>query len=73
MADKILYVKDAAQRAWNYRQNKQGVTGRFIRAEIERGNLKAELKPVSIGLPYYEITEQDFLAWEERRRGTQGE
>jgi hypothetical protein len=72
VADKILYVKDAAARASN-RKGGFGVTGKYIRDEINRGNLKATYRTPPIGLPYWEITEEDFLAWEEKRGRSPGD
>jgi hypothetical protein len=62
-------AKEAAKRASN-RKGGFGVSVRYIRQEIERGNLKAELITPIVGKPYYIIQEQDFEAWEDRRRHT---
>jgi hypothetical protein len=50
-----------------------GVNKRYIQAEIARCNLKAELVTPDIGKPYYLITEEDFLAWEEKRGRSPGD
>jgi hypothetical protein len=62
-------AKEAAKRASN-RKGGFGVSVRYIRQEIERGNLKAELVTPIVGKPYYIIEEKDFEAWEDRRRRT---
>jgi hypothetical protein len=63
----VFGVKEAAERARN-RKGSTGVTVHYIRAEIKRGNLKAELieNPV-VGKPYFLINEEDFAAWEAKR------
>ena len=73
----IMGVREVAKRASN-RKGGQGVSLQYVQKEILRyeesggkKGLKAEKIPAPIGKPYYVITEQDFLAWEERRRGTQ--
>lgn len=71
-ATKELSVSQAAALASN-RKGGFGVGSQYIRDEIKRGNLKARLVIPPAGRSYYLITEEDFLAWEERRRGAQGE
>jgi hypothetical protein len=72
VATEIMKVKDVARRAWNSRKGDFGVSIQYVLKEIKRGKLKADgpLKS-EVGTTYYLIDEQDFLAWEERRRGTQ--
>lgn len=64
----VIGVKEAAKRATNNRKGGTGVLPRYVLAEIKRGNLKAEMVTPIAGKPYYIIREEDFLAWEERRR-----
>ena len=69
----LLGVKDVAARA-KRRDGGIGLSKRYIQEEIGRGNLKAELVTPPVGRTYYMITEEDFIAWEEKRgRSTQGE
>lgn len=73
-AIKEMSVAQVAAQAKN-RKGGVGVGAQYIRDEIARGRLKARLetKPIA-GKPYYMITEDDFIAWEEKRgRSTQGE
>lgn len=72
VATRYLYVKDVAARGKKL-DGTVGLSKRYVQEEIVRGNLKAELITPDVGRPYFRITEEDFLAWEERRRGTQGE
>jgi hypothetical protein len=62
----ILSVRQAAKRAKN-RKGGIGVSAQYIRAEIARGDLKAELITPIAGPVYHIITEEDFAAWEAKR------
>lgn len=80
VATSIMYVKDVAKRAYNHRKGKQGVSIQYVLAEIKRyeesggkRGLKADMPPVPVGTPYYVITEEDFNAWEDRRRPQEDE
>jgi hypothetical protein len=80
VATAIMYVKDVAKRAYNHRKGDYGVSIQYVLAEIKRyqesegvKGLKADLKPVPVGNPYYIITEEDFLAWEEKRGRSPGD
>lgn len=72
-ASKELSVSQIAAVARNFKNGGIGVTPQYIRKQIEEGKLKARLVEPPAGRTYYMIDEQDFLAWEENRRGTQGE
>jgi excisionase family DNA binding protein len=62
-----MSVAQVAKRASN-RKGTTGVSTRYIREEIERGNLIA----TRVGT-YFVITEEDFLAWEEKRGRSPGD
>jgi hypothetical protein len=66
-ATKEMSVSQVAALAKN-RKGGIGVGAQYIRDEIARGRLKARLedKPLA-GKPYWVITEEDFLAWEQAR------
>lgn len=73
----VIGVKEAAKRARN-RKGGFGVSRQYVQIEIQRYDesngaigLKATKVNPPVGKPYYVITEEDFLAWEERRRGAQ--
>lgn len=67
----VMGVKQAAKRATNHRRGGTGVLPRYVQAEITRGKLKARLVTPDVGTPYYIITEEDFIAWEDNRRPKQ--
>lgn len=73
VATATLKVRDVAKRAWNSRKGEYGVSVQYVLAEIKRGNLKADQKDSEVGTPYWVITEEDFNAWEERRRPQEDE
>jgi hypothetical protein len=73
VAAAIMKVKDVAKRAWNSRKGDYGVSIQYVLKEIQRENLKAEPRTSDLGTPYYVITEEDFLAWEEKRGRSPGD
>jgi hypothetical protein len=72
-------VKEAAKRARN-RKGGLGVSRQYVQIEILRyidsngeTGLKATKIDPPVGKPYYIITEEDFLAWEEKRGRSPGD
>jgi hypothetical protein len=65
-------VKEAAKRASN-RKGGFGVSVQYIKKEILLGRLIAKKETPIAGKPFYVITEEDFLAWEEKRGRSPGD
>lgn len=78
VATATMKVRDVAKRAFNYREDRVGVSIQYVLAEIKRWQesggargLKADQLESEVGTLYWVIEESDFIAWEENRRPKQ--